>query len=54
MQTPHHILVLRFSAMGDVAMTIPVIRALLQRYPDLKVTVVTRPFLVPILRAYPI
>jgi ADP-heptose:LPS heptosyltransferase len=37
-----HILVLRFSAMGDVAMTVPVIRALMQQYPNLKVTVVSR------------
>lgn len=37
-------LVLRFSALGDVAMTIPVIYSLARRYPDLDVTVVTRPF----------
>jgi ADP-heptose:LPS heptosyltransferase len=37
-----HILVLRFSAMGDVAMTVPVIRAVMQQYPNLKITVVSR------------
>jgi len=37
-----HLLILRFSAMGDVAMTVPVIRALVQQYPDVKVTVVSR------------
>ena len=28
--------------MGDVAMTVPVIRALVQQYPDVKVTVASR------------
>lgn len=37
-----HVLVLRFSAMGDVAMTVPVIRAVMQQYPNLKITVVSR------------
>src|SRR4051812_15952031 len=38
-----HILVVRFSAMGDVAMTIPVIKALLDQNPDVKITYVSRP-----------
>jgi ADP-heptose:LPS heptosyltransferase len=38
-----HILVLRFSAMGDVAMTVPVIKELLQQHPNLKITYVSRP-----------
>lgn len=42
-----HILVIRLSAMGDVAMTVPVIRALLQQHNDIKVTVVSRPFFKP-------
>ena len=33
--------------MGDVAMTVPVLRALTQQYPDLKITVVTRAFFMP-------
>ncbi|MBS7320019.1 MAG: glycosyltransferase family 9 protein [Myroides sp.] len=33
--------------MGDVAMTVPVIRALLQQHSDIKVTVVSRPFFKP-------
>ena len=41
-QPPKHILVIRFSAMGDVAMTVPVIRCLLEQHPDLKITVLTR------------
>jgi len=38
-----HILVLRFSSMGDVAMTVPVIKAMLQQNPDVAVTVASRP-----------
>ena len=37
-----HILVLRFSALGDVAMCLPVLRCLIQTYPELRITVVTR------------
>ena len=47
MPKPKHILVIRFSAMGDVAMTVPVLRALIAQYPDLKITVVTRAFFIP-------
>ena len=47
---PKHILVIRLSAMGDVAMTVPVLRALIQQYPDLKVTVLTRSFFTPFFR----
>ncbi|MDB5011075.1 MAG: hypothetical protein JWQ06_1864 [Mucilaginibacter sp.] len=43
MTTPKHILVLRFSSMGDVAMTVPVIKALLDQNPELTVTFVSRP-----------
>lgn len=42
-----HVLIIRLSAMGDVAMTVPVIRALLQQHSDIKVTVVSRPFFKP-------
>lgn len=42
-----HILVIRLSAMGDVAMTVPVIRALVQQNQHVKVTVVSRPFFKP-------
>ncbi|WP_235898308.1 glycosyltransferase family 9 protein [Winogradskyella ouciana] len=42
-----HILVIRFSAMGDVAMTVPVLRALTVEHPDLKITVVTSAFFKP-------
>ncbi len=39
-----NILILRFSALGDVAMTIPVLYSLAKQYPDLQITVLTRPF----------
>lgn len=42
-----HILVIRLSAMGDVAMTVPVLRAFSLQYPDVKITVVSRPFFKP-------
>ncbi|MDW5289017.1 glycosyltransferase family 9 protein [Formosa sp. PL04] len=45
-----HILAIRLSAMGDVSMSIPVLRALTIQYPDLKVTVLTRPFFEPFFR----
>lgn len=45
-----HLLVIRLSAMGDVAMTVPVIRALVQQHPTVKVTVVSRPFFQPLFK----
>lgn len=42
-----HILILRLSAMGDVAMTVPVIRALIAQHSNVRVTVVSRPFFRP-------
>ena len=42
-----HIAVIRLSAMGDVAMTIPVIRAFVEQNKDVKITVVSRPFFKP-------
>jgi len=48
-----HILVIRLSAMGDVAMTVPVLRALLQQHPHLKITVLTRGFFAPFFRDLP-
>ncbi len=43
-----HILVIRLSAMGDVAMTVPVLLALKQNYPALRITVLTRGFFEPL------
>lgn len=36
--------------MGDVAMTVPVIRAFTQQYPEVKLTILTRPFFKPFFR----
>ena len=48
-----HIVVLRFSAMGDVAMTIPVLKALLEQHPYIKITVVSKPFFEPLFKEIP-
>ena len=42
--SPRHVIVLRLSALGDVAMTLPVIYCAARQYPDVRFTVVTRPF----------
>lgn len=42
------LLVIRFSAFGDVAMTIPVIDSLARQYPDVEITVLTQPFVAPL------
>lgn len=47
MSSIKHILVIRLSAMGDVAMTVPVLRAFSLQYPDVKITIVSRPFFNP-------
>lgn len=39
-----HILIIRFSAMGDVAMTVPVVDALARQYPHLRITVLSQPY----------
>lgn len=43
-----HILIIRFSAMGDVAMTVPVVYALAKEYPDVRVTMLSQPFARPL------
>lgn len=48
-----HILVIRLSAMGDVAMSVPVIRSLVATYPQLKLTVLTRGFFAPMFKDIP-
>jgi len=42
-ETPRNIVILRFSAMGDVALLTPVLRSFLKAYPDYQLTLVTRP-----------
>lgn len=48
-----HLLVIRLSAMGDVAMLVPVLRALTARYPSLRFTVLTQKFFTPIFKNIP-
>ncbi|NRA93707.1 MAG: glycosyltransferase family 9 protein, partial [Psychroserpens sp.] len=50
MAKPKHILVIRLSAMGDVAMTVPVIRAFNEEYPEVRLTILTKPFFKPLFR----
>ncbi|MGN6294702.1 MAG: glycosyltransferase family 9 protein [Chitinophagaceae bacterium] len=45
---PKHILVIRTSALGDVAMTVPVLKQLLKHYPALQLTVLTSPSFTPL------
>ena len=39
-----HLLIIRFSAIGDVAMTVPVVYSLARQYPSLHITVLSKPF----------
>ena len=45
---PKHILVIRLSAMGDVAMTVPVLQQLLQQNPEIHLTVLTQQLFMPL------
>ena len=45
-----HILVIRLSALGDLAMIVPVLRVVTAKYPNLKITVLTRAFFAPVLK----
>ncbi|NND88233.1 MAG: ADP-heptose--LPS heptosyltransferase RfaF, partial [Flavobacteriaceae bacterium] len=53
MSDSQHILILRFSALGDVAMTLPVIRVVVQTYPNLKLTICSKPFFRPLFQDIP-
>ena len=44
---------MRLSAMGDVAMTVPVLRAFVDQYPEVKITVISRPFFKPFFDVIP-
>ncbi|MGI9552252.1 MAG: glycosyltransferase family 9 protein [Aurantibacter sp.] len=48
-----HILVIRLSAMGDVAMTVPVLSEVCSEYPELKMTFLTRGFFEPMFTQLP-
>lgn len=51
--TIKHIAVMRLSAMGDVAMTVPVLRAFVNQHPQVKITVISRPFFKPFFEGIP-
>lgn len=44
---------MRLSAMGDVAMTVPVLRAFVHQNPEIKITVISRPFFKPFFEGIP-
>lgn len=44
-KTPKKVLLIRLSAIGDVALSIPLLYAVARRYPDTEFTLLTRPFL---------
>ena len=44
---------MRLSAMGDVAMTVPVLRAFVEQNPTIKITVISRPFFKPFFEGIP-
>ena len=44
---------MRLSAMGDVAMTVPVLRAFVKQYPEVHLTVISRPFFKPFFDGIP-
>lgn len=46
-------MVIRLSAMGDVAMTVPVLLGLTKKYPDVRITVLTKPFFAPLFAEIP-
>lgn len=45
--TPH-VLIIRFSAIGDVAMTVPIVVSAARKYPHVRFTVLSRPFARPL------
>lgn len=48
-----NILVTRFSALGDVAMTVSVLKSFADSYPDDHITLLSRPFIAPLLEGLP-
>lgn len=47
------ILIIRFSALGDVAMTVPIVHSLASQYPELEITVLSRKQMEPIFKEMP-
>lgn len=53
MASEKHLLIIRLSAMGDVAMTVPVLLALKEQHPSVKITILTRAFFKPLFSQIP-
>jgi len=49
---PKNILIIRLSALGDVAMIVPVLRVFTATYPDVKITVLSKPFHEPLFEEF--
>lgn len=47
------LLILRLSALGDVAMTVPVVTSLTRQYPQLEITFLSKPFAEPLFAGMP-
>lgn len=43
-----HILIIRFSSMGDVAMVVPIVHCLARQYPNVRITMLSKPFAKPL------
>ena len=52
MSQQEHILVLRISALGDVAMLVPVLREVFKTYPDVKITLLSRAKMQPLFEEF--
>lgn len=48
-----HLLIIRFSALGDIAMTVPVVYSLAKQYPELRITFLSRGFARPFFEFMP-
>ena len=46
------ILVYRFSSLGDIAMTVPVLRSFFQTYPNQKIVFASRPYAAPLFKEF--
>ena len=49
----YHLLVIRLSALGDVAMSVPILNALVKKYPQLRLTVLTKKAFAPLFDEVP-
>ncbi len=48
---PPHVLLIRLSALGDVVMLLPVVKALRETYPEIAITILSSPFVRPLFEA---